>query len=67
MAAVALSLQSVDSVQPDILHVELVQPNAQHVVFLDVYEIGEDYILGHATDDFDIEYVQMFRLTRFSS
>ena len=34
---------------------------------LDVYEIGEDYILGGATDDFDIEYVQMFRLTRFSS
>ena len=34
---------------------------------LDVYEIGEDYILGRATDDFDIEYVQMFQLTRFSS
>jgi len=34
---------------------------------LDVYEIGEDYILGRAMDDFDIEYVQMFRLTRFAS
>jgi hypothetical protein len=34
---------------------------------LDVYEIGEDYILGRARDDFDIEYVQMFRLTRFDS
>ena len=31
---------------------------------LDVYEIGEDYILGLARDDFDIEYVQIFRLTR---
>jgi 6-bladed beta-propeller protein len=31
---------------------------------LDVLEIGEDYILGETTDDFDIEYVQMWSLQR---
>ena len=41
-----------------------VQGLVETPVGLDVYEIGEDYILGLARDDFDIEYVQMFRLTR---
>jgi hypothetical protein len=31
---------------------------------LDVMEIGEAYILGRATDDFDVEYVQVWGLTR---
>ena len=31
---------------------------------LDVFEIGEDYLLGVATDELDVEYVQMWRLTR---
>jgi len=31
---------------------------------LTIYEIGEDYILGRVTDEFDIEYVQMFGLMR---
>ncbi len=31
---------------------------------LRVHEIGEDYILGRATDDFGVEYVQVWRLNR---
>lgn len=31
---------------------------------LDVYEIGADYILGRATDDLDVEYVQVWPLSR---
>ncbi len=31
---------------------------------LRIYEIGEDYILGRATDDLDVEYVQMWPLDR---
>lgn len=31
---------------------------------LRVHEIGEDYILGRATDDFGVEYVQVWRLDR---
>lgn len=44
-----------------------VQGLVETPVGLDVYEIGEEYILGRATDDFDIEYVQMFQLTRFDN
>ena len=29
-----------------------------------VYDIGTDYLLGRATDDLDVEYVQLWRLTR---
>lgn len=29
---------------------------------LEIYEIGEDYILGHTRDDLDVEYVQVWRL-----
>ncbi|MXX57295.1 MAG: hypothetical protein F4205_01920 [Gemmatimonadetes bacterium] len=31
---------------------------------LRIYEIGEDYILGRATDDLGVEYVQMWSLER---
>ena len=31
---------------------------------LEVYEIGEDYILGVTQDEFDVEYVQMWSLER---
>ena len=31
---------------------------------LDVYDIGEDYILGRATDDLGVEYVQVWSLSR---
>ena len=31
---------------------------------LTIYEIGEDYILGRATDDLGVEYVQMWALER---
>ena len=31
---------------------------------LDIYEIGEDYILGLATDDLGVEYVQVWSLER---
>lgn len=31
---------------------------------LRVHEIGEGYILGRATDDFGVEYLQMWRLDR---
>ncbi len=31
---------------------------------LNVHEIGDDYVLGHATDDFDVEYVQLWPLHR---
>jgi len=31
---------------------------------LRVHEIGEDHILGRATDDFGVEYVQVWRLNR---
>ena len=31
---------------------------------LRIYEIGEDYILGQATDDLDVEYVQVWSLSR---
>ena len=31
---------------------------------LQIFEIGEDYILGHATDDLGVEYVQVWSLER---
>ena len=31
---------------------------------LDVYEMGDDYMLGRVRDDFDVEFVQMWGLTR---
>ena len=31
---------------------------------LDIYEIGEDYILGLATDDLGVEYIQVWALER---
>jgi hypothetical protein len=31
---------------------------------LDVFEIGEDYVLGRAMDEFDVEHVQMWPLDR---
>ena len=31
---------------------------------LEVFEIGADYILGPTQDDFDVEYVQRWDLTR---
>ena len=31
---------------------------------LRIYEIGEDYILGHALDELDVEYVQVWPLER---
>ena len=31
---------------------------------LDIYEIGEDYILGHTRDELDVEYVQVWPLDR---
>lgn len=31
---------------------------------LDVYRIGQDYVLGKSTDDFDVEHVQLWRLQR---
>jgi 6-bladed beta-propeller protein len=31
---------------------------------LQILEIGDDYILGETTDDFDVEYVQMWSLQR---
>lgn len=31
---------------------------------LTIYEIGEDYILGKRTDEFDIEYVEVWELSR---
>ena len=31
---------------------------------LDVFEIGEDYVLGRAMDEFDVEYVQLWPLDR---
>ena len=30
----------------------------------DIYEIGEDYILGRATDELGVEYVQVWSLSR---
>ena len=31
---------------------------------LDVFEIGEDYILGRVMDEFDVERVQLWALER---
>ena len=31
---------------------------------LDIYEIGEDYILGLATDELGVEYMQVWALER---
>ena len=31
---------------------------------LEIYEIGEDYILGHAEDELGVEYVQVWPLER---
>ena len=31
---------------------------------LRVYEVGEDYILGRATDDLGVEYAQVWSLSR---
>ncbi len=31
---------------------------------LEIYEIGEDYILGHFRDELDVEYVQVWPLDR---
>ena len=31
---------------------------------LEIYEIGEDYILGHTRDELDVEYVQVWPLDR---
>ena len=31
---------------------------------IDVYEIGEDWILGRWTDDFDVEHVRVWGLDR---
>ena len=31
---------------------------------LEIYEIGADYILGHAWDDLGVEYVQFWTLER---
>ncbi len=33
---------------------------------LQIYEIGDDYVLGRATDDLGVEYVQMWSLERAS-
>ena len=33
---------------------------------LEIYEIGEDYILGHTTDDLGVEYIQVWPLERSS-
>lgn len=34
---------------------------------LEIYEIGEDYILGHTRDEMDVEYVQVWPLDRSGS
>ena len=34
---------------------------------LEIYEIGEDYILGHARGELDVEYVQVWPLDRSGS
>ena len=34
---------------------------------LEIYEIGEDYILGHTRDELDVEYVQVWPLDRLGS
>ena len=34
---------------------------------LEIYEIGEDYILGHTRDELDVEYVQVWPLGRSGS
>ena len=34
---------------------------------LEIYEIGEDYILGHTRDELDVEYVQVWPLDRSRS
>ena len=34
---------------------------------LEIYEIGEDYILGRATDELDVEYIQLWPLDRSGS
>ena len=31
---------------------------------LEIYEIGEDYLLGHATDELGVEYIQLWPLDR---
>ena len=31
---------------------------------LEVYDIGADYVLGRSRDDFDVEYIQRWTLTR---
>ena len=31
---------------------------------LEVYEIGEDYVLGKETDEFDVEYVRVYRIRK---